>query len=93
MVLVQLIMLLIQLSMVILILLVVAVVILLIILRTCKYNIPRITPAFHFVMRPNAAFEINTASICTVAYLVIRPNASKANIALITPYTLHNIRG
>ncbi|SSC07449.1 hypothetical protein BTURTLESOX_660 [bacterium endosymbiont of Bathymodiolus sp. 5 South] len=44
-------------------------------------------------MRPNAAFEINTASICTVAYLVIRPNASKANIALITPYTLHNIRG
>jgi hypothetical protein len=41
-------------------------------------------------MRPNAAFEINTASICTVAYLVIRPNASKANIALITGAGISN---
>jgi hypothetical protein len=48
---------------------------------TCKYNIPRITSAFHFVMRPNAAFEINTASICTVAYLVIRSNANLQALA------------
>jgi RTX toxin RtxA len=45
-------------------------------------NIPRITSAFYFVIRPNAAREINTASTCTVGNLVIRSNASKVNVAL-----------
>jgi hypothetical protein len=56
--------------------------------QVITYIVKVILGIFHFVIRPNATREINTASTCTVGNLVIRSNASKVNVALISSYTL-----